>query len=172
MAESSRVAVDRTGIGDLQQSIRFDVNNDSGQHCGCSHQDEMDDTVTVDDDVRSAIEQGRTTLGIEFGSTRIKAVLIGEDHLPLAVGSHSWENQFVDRLWTYSLDSVRAGLQDCYASLAADVRRRYGIDLTTVGALGISAHDARLSRPRRRRTTAGAVPHLAQHQHRQPPLNS
>src|SRR6476620_6781653 len=86
-----------------------------------------------------AITDGRTALGIEFGSTRIKAVLIGEDHLPLAVGSHNWENQFVDRLWTYSLHSVRAGLQDCYASLAADVRRLYGIDLTTVGALGISA---------------------------------
>jgi sugar (pentulose or hexulose) kinase len=86
-----------------------------------------------------AIAEGRTVLGIELGSTRIKAVLIGEDHEPLAVGSHSWENQFVDRRWTYSLDSVRAGLQDCYASLVADVRRRYGAELTTVGGLGVSA---------------------------------
>ena len=59
--------------------------------------------------------EGRTALGIELGSTRIKAVLIGADHAPLAVGGHGWENQFVDRLWTYSLDAVWAGLQDCYA---------------------------------------------------------
>ena len=99
----------------------------------------MDETVTDDDAARSAITEGRTTLGIELGSTRIKAVLIGADHTPLAVGSHHWENQFVERLWTYSLDAVRAGVQDCYASLVADVRRRYGVELTTVGALGISA---------------------------------
>ena len=66
-------------------------------------------------------------------------MLIGADHAPLAVGAHSWENQFVDRRWTYSLDSVWAGLQDCYASLAADVRQRYGVQLTTVGGLGVSA---------------------------------
>ena len=79
--------------------------------------------MTVDGSSRSAIAEGRTALGIELGSTRIKAVLIGHDHEPLAVGSHNWENQFVDRLWTYSLDSVQTGLQQCYASLAADVRR-------------------------------------------------
>src|SRR6476646_6268685 len=86
-----------------------------------------------------AIAEGRAVLGIELGSTRIKAVLIGPDHAPLAVGAHSWENQFVDNRWTYSLDAVWAGLQDCYASLAADVRQRYGVELTTVGALGVSA---------------------------------
>ena len=91
------------------------------------------------DPVIGAIVAGRTALGIEFGSTRIKAVLIGEDHEPLAVGSHHWENQFVDRLWTYPLEAVRAGLQDCYASLAADVKARYGVQLTTVGVLGVSA---------------------------------
>jgi len=86
-----------------------------------------------------AIAEGRTALGIELGSTRIKAVLIGEDHAPLAVGSHSWENQLVDRLWTYSLESVWAGVQACYRSLAADVRQRYGVELTRVGGLGVSA---------------------------------
>ena len=70
---------------------------------------------------RTAIEQGRTALGIEFGSTRIKAVLIGEDNAPIATGGHDWENQFVDRTWTYSLEAVREGLQAAYASLAADV---------------------------------------------------
>jgi FGGY family of carbohydrate kinases, N-terminal domain/Group II intron, maturase-specific domain len=86
-----------------------------------------------------AIVEGRTALGIELGSTRIKAVLIGPNHAPLAVGSHGWQNQLVDGLWTYSLESVWAGLQDCYAALAADVRDRHGVELTTVGALGVSA---------------------------------
>ena len=73
------------------------------------------------------------------GSTRIKAVLIGPDQQPIAAGSHAWENAYVDRSWTYSLEAVWAGLQDCYAKLADDVRQRYGVELTTVGALGVSA---------------------------------
>ena len=73
-------------------------------------------------DAREAIIQGRTALGIELGSTRIKAVLTGPDHAPIAVGSHDWENQFVDRIWTYSLDTVWAGLQQCYAALAEQDR--------------------------------------------------
>jgi sugar (pentulose or hexulose) kinase len=96
--------------------------------------------MTADDRAaQQAIAEGRTALGIELGSTRIKAVLIGEDHAPLAVGSHSWENQFVDRRWTYSLESVWAGVQDCYALLAADVHHRHGVELTAVGSLGVSA---------------------------------
>src|SRR4051812_5776136 len=90
-------------------------------------------------DIAADIAEGRTALGIELGSTRIKAVLIGPHHESLAVGSHDWENQFVDRMWTYSLEAIRNGLQDCYAALAADVRQRYGTELTTVGALGVSA---------------------------------
>jgi len=90
-------------------------------------------------DTREAINQGRTALGIELGSTRIKAVLIGPDHAPVAVGSHDWENQFVDRMWTYSLDSIWAGLQQCYAALAADVQQRYDAELASVGSLGVSA---------------------------------
>lgn len=90
-------------------------------------------------DVREAIEQGRTALGIELGSTRIKAVLTGPGHAAIAVGSHDWENQFVDRVWTYSLDAVHAGLRECFAQLAADVRERHGVELRTVGALGVSA---------------------------------
>src|SRR5215211_7124711 len=90
-------------------------------------------------DARQAIGDRRTTLGIELGSTRIKAVLIGPDYAPLAVGSHDWENQYVDRIWTYSLDAVWTGLQQCYAALAADVQQRYEVELTSVGALGISA---------------------------------
>src|SRR3954465_6629776 len=90
-------------------------------------------------DAGAAITGGRTALGIELGSTRIKAVLIGPDHAPLAVGSHDWENQFVDRLWTYSLDAVWAGVQESVTALADDVRQRHGVELSTVGALGVSA---------------------------------
>ena len=88
---------------------------------------------------RSAIRQGRTALGIELGSTRIKAVLIGPDHAPLASGGHVWENQLVDKLWTYSLDAVWTGLQGAFTALAAEVRDRYGVELSTVEALGVSA---------------------------------
>jgi sugar (pentulose or hexulose) kinase len=90
-------------------------------------------------DTQQAIAVGRATLGIELGSTRLKAVLIGPNHQTLATGSHAWENQFVDRLWTYSLDAVWHGVQDCYGALAADVRNRFGVELTTVGGLGVSA---------------------------------
>lgn len=89
--------------------------------------------------VVEVIAGGRTALGIEFGSTRIKAVLVGADNAPLATGAYDWENQFVDRVWTYSLADVRTGLQAAYASLSADVKARYGVDLTTIGALGVSA---------------------------------
>ncbi|TFV74982.1 ATPase [Blastococcus sp. CT_GayMR19] len=90
-------------------------------------------------DAGAAITGGRTALGIELGSTRIKAVLIGPDSAPLAVGSSDWENQFVDRLWTYSLDAVWTGVQRSLAALADDVRRRHGVELSSVGALGVSA---------------------------------
>jgi sugar (pentulose or hexulose) kinase len=92
-----------------------------------------------DAEVRAAIDEGRTALGIELGSTRIKAVLIGPDHAVVAAGTHDWENQFVDRTWTYSLDAVWAGLRESFAGVAAQVRERYGVELTTVGALGVSA---------------------------------
>ena len=81
----------------------------------------------------------KTALGIEFGSTRIKAVLIDDDHLPVASGAYEWENQLVDGVWTYSMEAVRTGLQTCFLRLREDVRARYGLELTTVGAIGISA---------------------------------
>ncbi len=86
-----------------------------------------------------AIAGGRTALGIELASTRIKAVLNGPDHAPIALGSHDWENQFVDRIWTYSTDAVWAGVQRCYASLVGQVQERFNVELTRVGALGVSA---------------------------------
>jgi sugar (pentulose or hexulose) kinase len=90
-------------------------------------------------DAAAAISAGRTALGIELGSTRIKACLIGTDGTVLATGSHDWENELVDRVWTYSLDSVWTGLQDCVAALLADAEQRHGVRPTIVGALGISA---------------------------------
>ena len=90
-------------------------------------------------DAAAAITGGRTALGIELGSTRIKAVLIGPDHAPLAVGSSDWENQLVDRRWTYSLDAVWTGVRQSVAALTDDVRRRHGVELAGVGALGVSA---------------------------------
>lgn len=90
------------------------------------------------DAVREAVINGRTALGIEFGSTRIKAVLIGEDHTPLASGSYEWENRFEDRIWTYSLEEVKKGLSGCYRNLAENVEEKYGAVLTVISALGIS----------------------------------
>jgi sugar (pentulose or hexulose) kinase len=89
--------------------------------------------------VAAAIAEGRTSLGVELGSTNIKACLIGPDHEVLATGNHGWENQFVDRLWTYSDDAIWTGLRAAVASLMADVQRRHGVPLTRIGALGFSA---------------------------------
>lgn len=90
-------------------------------------------------DARSLIQAGKAVLGIEFGSTRIKAVLIDEDNKPVAQGSHEWENQLVDGLWTYSVDAVWSGLQDCYSDLVANVRKEYGVGIESLAAIGISA---------------------------------
>ena len=64
-------------------------------------------------EIRQMILEGKTTLGIEFGSTRIKAVLIGEDNAPIASGSHEWENRYENNIWTYSQEDIWTGLQDC-----------------------------------------------------------
>jgi sugar (pentulose or hexulose) kinase len=90
-------------------------------------------------EIQKAIETGKTVLGIELGSTRIKAVLIGDDHTSIASGSHEWENKHENGVWTYSLEAVWAGLQDSYRNLAADVQAKYNLPLQKVGALGFSA---------------------------------
>ncbi|TJY40806.1 ATPase [Cohnella pontilimi] len=89
-------------------------------------------------DVINEIQNGRTTLGIEFGSTRIKAVLIGNNHIPLASGSHDWKNSYSNQIWTYTLEDIWKGLQDSYRKMASDVKQQYGITLRTVGAIGFS----------------------------------
>ncbi len=88
---------------------------------------------------KSAIESGKTALGIEFGSTRIKAVLIDENQEVIAVGNHDWENQLENNIWTYSLDAIWKGLQDCYQDLAGQVKDKYGIPIKTIGSIGFSA---------------------------------
>ena len=88
--------------------------------------------------VKEAIRTGKTALGIEFGSTRIKAVLVDESHAPIAMGTYDWENRLENNIWTYSLEDIWKGLQGCYKSLADDVEAKYGEKLTTLGALGFS----------------------------------
>ena len=90
-------------------------------------------------DARQIIESGGAVLGIELGSTRIKSVLIGPDFKPLAQGSHEWENQLVDGLWTYSIDAIRQGLQASYADLRAQVKAQYGCEIKRLSAIGVSA---------------------------------
>ncbi len=85
------------------------------------------------------IQTGNTTLGIEFGSTRIKAVLIDKYHTPIASGSYEWENQLKDGIWTYSLEDIWKGLQNCYQDLVIKVKQQYSVELVKIGAIGISA---------------------------------
>ena len=85
------------------------------------------------------IADGRAILGIEFGSTRIKAVLIDEQHNPIASGDHVWENRLEEGFWTYHDDEIWAGLQDSYANLKKDVESKYGVRLTKLAAMGFSA---------------------------------
>ena len=99
----------------------------------------MNATVDIESGAE-AIRSARTSLGIELGSTRIKACLVGEDpSVILAVGEHEWENQLVDGRWTYSLEAVWSGLQSAYEALATDAELRFGVRPATFGAIGVSA---------------------------------
>lgn len=89
--------------------------------------------------IKNAIVSGKTVLGIELGSTRIKAVLIDENNTPIASASHNWENKNINNIWTYSLEDIWTGLQDSYKKLTEDVKQKYGVTLQTIGAIGISA---------------------------------
>jgi len=90
-------------------------------------------------DKKQIIEEGKTSLGIELGSTRIKAVLIDQKGTPLAAGSYEWENQYIDGIWTYSLEEVWKGIQGCYQDLLADVKRQYDAEITKTASIGFSA---------------------------------
>ena len=94
---------------------------------------------TTNKQKKERVLAGETFLGIELGSTRIKAVLIGGDYEPLAAGGYDWENRLVDGVWTYTLDEVWTGVQGAFSALATDVAGRYGVTLRTTGAIGVSA---------------------------------
>ena len=89
--------------------------------------------------IKESIGNGKAVLGIEFGSTRIKAVLIGEDNTPIASGAHDWENRLEDGIWTYTLDDIWTGLQDSYTKMTEDVKAQYGVEVTNLAAIGFSA---------------------------------
>lgn len=91
------------------------------------------------DSRKEAIINGKTTLGIELGSTRIKAVLMDENFVPVAIGQHDWENRYIDNIWTYTLEDIWEGMQGSYRDLAENVKRQYGVAITSIGAIGISA---------------------------------
>ncbi|MBR0069826.1 MAG: hypothetical protein IJP97_04960, partial [Synergistaceae bacterium] len=90
-------------------------------------------------EAKELILQGKTALGIEFGSTRIKGVLTDYEGHVLASGWHEWENKLVNGVWTYDLEDVDAGLRSCYSSLRRDIESKYGVTPSTFGAMGISA---------------------------------
>ena len=90
-------------------------------------------------EAKAAIIANKTALGIEFGSTRIKAVLVDDKNQPIASGAHEWENRYENGVWTYSLDDIWTGIQDCYQDMAKDVKAKYDVELESVGAFGVSA---------------------------------
>jgi sugar (pentulose or hexulose) kinase len=90
-------------------------------------------------EIKRAISSGKTALGIELGSTKIKAVLLTENFVPAASGSHDWKSSCENGIWTYSMDDVWSGLRDCYRDLSGDVQDRYGLELTKIGRMGFSA---------------------------------
>ena len=87
---------------------------------------------------KKMIEEGRAVLGIEFGSTRIKAVLINEQNEPVASGSHDWENRLDNDIWTYTQEDIWTGLWESYQTMAYDVEERYGVRIRRLKALGFS----------------------------------
>ncbi len=88
---------------------------------------------------KELIESGKAVLGIEFGSTRIKAVLVDETGAPVAQGGHAWENRYENGVWTYSLDMIWNGLADAYSDLVKNVESEYGVKIKKLGAIGFSA---------------------------------
>ena len=93
----------------------------------------------IEMDIKNTILSGKTALGIEFGSTRIKAVLVDENNHPIATGSYEWENQYLNHIWTYDLEDIWKGLQVSYQNMANDVKEKYDVIIETIGSIGFSA---------------------------------
>lgn len=90
-------------------------------------------------EIAAEISAGKAVLGIEFGSTRIKAVLIDSANEPVASGAFDWENSLVDGIWTYSLEEIHNGISTAFVNMKKDVQEKYGVKITRLAALGISA---------------------------------
>jgi sugar (pentulose or hexulose) kinase len=101
--------------------------------------DKKENIMENKEQIKEVIESGKAVLGLEFGSTRIKAVLIDEEHHPIASGDHEWENRLDNGIWTYTLDDIWTGLCDSYEKMAKDVKEKYDVVLTDIGAIGFSA---------------------------------
>ena len=105
-------------------------------------------------------------LGIEFGSTRIKAVLIDENHHSIASGDYEWENRLENGIWTYSLDDIWQGLRDSYQKLAFNVEESYGVTLKKIGAIGFSAMMHGYMAFDKKWRTSCSIPHMEKWNHR------
>ncbi len=90
-------------------------------------------------EISKAIEEGKISLGIELGSTRIKSVLVTEDFNTIASGSYVWENKYDNGIWTYPIEQVWEGIQTSYSQMAAEVQSKYHQPLKKIGSIGISA---------------------------------
>jgi sugar (pentulose or hexulose) kinase len=95
--------------------------------------------LSIKEKIVEEIQNGKTSLGIEFGSTRIKAVLVGNDFSPLASGSFEWETSLENGIWTYSLEEIWRGLQYSYQKVFDEVKERYGVTISKIGSIGFSA---------------------------------
>lgn len=95
--------------------------------------------MTTSKTVKEALQSGQLALGVEFGSTTIKAILTTESGQTIASGSYDWVNSFKDGLWTYALPDVWSGLQMAYSQLKAQVQEKYGVKLTRINSMGFSA---------------------------------
>ena len=127
MANTTKLALEAS-LKELLRTKPIDriTINDLTEHCGISRMTFYSVSYTH-------------LLGIEFGSTRIKAVLTDANHTPIASGSHEWENRLDHGIWTYTMDDIWGGLQDCYRDLKKDVKEQYGVTLTKISAIGFSA---------------------------------
>ena len=88
--------------------------------------------------MKQSVDLKKTALGVEFGSTRIKAVLLDENHQVIAAGAYEWENTLKGQVWTYAMKDAVTGLQTCFAGLKKNFEETFGQKLTTVGAIGLS----------------------------------
>ena len=118
------------------------------------------------ENVKTLIEAGKAVVGIELGSTRIKAVMIDENHQPVATGSYDWENRLDGHIWTYDLEDIWKGLKASYANMAADVKEKYGTEIKSLAGIGFSAMMHGYMAFDKEGDTACSIPYLEKYDHR------